>query len=191
MLQKNIFLLWLQGWADATLLCMQPLDHWVHNAVEPAQFWMYHGHGAGMSKENGPASWFIISEKEEYIISKWKEECDNFWKLNWYTDNYFWMDELFKNLFNKDSYFKELWSKVPYLYCELDGQSHTLIHHGMDNNTPHIKNIFRKTPPYVLKFWKSWNNIFPDIHTEKCINSNGYVAIKLSKRTYCLRPQRL
>jgi len=44
-------------WADATMLCMQPLDHWVYEAVEPSQFWMYHGSGSGMTKETGPASW--------------------------------------------------------------------------------------------------------------------------------------
>ena len=38
-------------WADATMLCMQPLEHWVHPAVEPVGLWMYHGHGGGMSKE--------------------------------------------------------------------------------------------------------------------------------------------
>jgi hypothetical protein len=165
---------------------MQPLDHWVHEAVEPSQFWMYHGTGAGMG-ENGPASWFIISQKGEYIITKWKEECDNFWKVNSKTNIYCWMDELFKNLFNKDRYFKELWCKVPYLYCELYGQSHTLDHYGMENNTPHLKNSFEITPPYALKFWSKWNNIFPDINTEKCINSNGYFAIQLSKRRYCFK----
>jgi len=174
-------------WADATLLCMQPLDHWVHEAVEPSQFWMYHGHGGGMSKEIGPAIWFIISQKGEYIITKWKEEADNFWKFNYKTNNYFWMDEMFKNVFYKDSYFKELWCKVPYLYCELDGECHTLAHYGMENNTPHIKRMFERTPPYALKLWKSWNDMFPDINTKKCINSNGYFAIKLSKRKYCFK----
>jgi hypothetical protein len=174
-------------WADATMLCMQPLDHWVHEAVEPAGLWMYHGHGGGMSKEIGPASWFIVSKKEEYIISKWKNECDKYWNNNNFTNNYFWMDSLFKNLFHEDETFKQLWLKVPYLYCELDGQSHTLAHHGMGNDTPHIKQLFETSPPYALKFWKDWNNIFPDITTEKCMKSNGYCAIQLSKRLYCFK----
>ena len=57
-------------WADATMLCMQPLDNWVHEANEPAGLWMYHGHGAGMSKDVGPASWFIVSNKNDYIINR-------------------------------------------------------------------------------------------------------------------------
>jgi hypothetical protein len=172
-------------WADATMLCMQPLDHWVYDAVEHAGLWMYHGHGGGMSKDIGPASWFIVSKKDGYIINKWKYECDNYWNNNNFTSNYCWMDGLFKTLFYKDKIFKQLWLKVPYLYCELDGQSHTLAHHKMDNNTPHIKQLFENKPPYALKFWKDWNNIFPDITTQKCTNSNGYYAIQLSKRQYC------
>ena len=32
-------------WADSTLLCMQPLENWVYEAIEKSGFWMYHGHG--------------------------------------------------------------------------------------------------------------------------------------------------
>jgi hypothetical protein len=174
-------------WADATMLCMQPLDHWVHEAVEPAGLWMYHGHGGGMSKDVGPASWFIVSKKNDYLINKWKIECDKYWTTNNFTNNYYWMDGLFKNLFYGDETFKQLWMKVPYLYCELDGQSHTLSHHGMENNTPHIKALFEKQPPYALKFWKSWNSLFPNINTENCKKSNGYCAIELSTRRLCFK----
>lgn len=174
-------------WADATMLCMQPLDHWVFDAVEPANLWMYHGHGGGMSKEHGPASWFIVSKKGEYIISKWKDACDKYWNENNSATNYFWMDMLFRGLFNDDEQFKKLWLKVPYLYCELDGQSHTLAHHKMENNTPHLKELFETKPPYALKFWNSWYHMFSDITTEKCINSNGYYAIQLSTRRMCYK----
>ena len=174
-------------WADATMLCMQPLDHWVHEAVSPSDLWMYHGHGAGMSKEVGPASWFIVSKKNGYMISKWKEECDCYWNSNNDTNNYFWMDSLFLKSFETDEVFNQLWLKVPYLYCELDGQSHTLAHHGMDKDTPHLKRLFLEKPPYAIKFWKHWADIFPDATSEKCLQSNGYYAIQLSKRKYTYR----
>jgi len=67
-------------WADSTMLCMKPLNEWVFEKVQPAGLWMYHGSGSGMTKETGPASWFIISEKNGLMISKWKEKCDNYWK---------------------------------------------------------------------------------------------------------------
>jgi hypothetical protein len=174
-------------WADATMLCMQPLDSWVYEAVEPAGLWMYHGNGAQMSKEFGPASWFIISEKDNYLITKWKQECDIYWNNNNRACSYFWMDELFKNLFNNDDKFREIWLKVPYLYCELDGQSHTLAHHGMEKDTPHIKELFLEKPPYALKFWSKWNDLFPDTNATMCKNSNGYYAIQMSKRKFSFK----
>jgi len=173
-------------WADSTLLCMKPLDTWINEYISPIGFWMYHGHGAEMDKENGPASWFIVSEKDNYLITKWKEECDKYWldEERKYADNYFWMDNLFKYLYNNNEIFKDLWDKVPYIYCELDGQSHTLAHHKMENNTLHIKKIFLNEPPFVLKLWNNWNYLFPNINTDKCIKSNAYFAIKMSKRIY-------
>jgi len=169
-------------WADATLLCMRPLDHWVHEAVEPAGLWMYHGHGGGMGKEHGPASWFIVSKKNGYMINKWKEECDTYWNTNSYAQNYFWMDSLFRHLFETDDHFKHLWGKVPYIYCESDGESHTLSHYKMENNTPHLKHLFEKKPPHVLKFRSCWHKVFPDVTTQDCLDSNGYFAIRLSKQ---------
>jgi hypothetical protein len=174
-------------WADATMLCMQPLDNWVHEAVEPAELWMYHGDGGNM-KATGPASWFIVSKKNGYMITRWKNLCDIYWNMRYSAHMYAWMDSLFKHLFVTDTMFNNLWNKVPYLYCELDGQSHTLAHHKISNNTPHIKQLFLEKPPYTLKLCKRlddtfWNAILPDINSIQCKNSNGYYAIQMSKRT--------
>ena len=171
-------------WADATMLCMQSLDHWVFDAVEPAGIWMYHGGGGGMSTEVGPASWFIVAKKDNIIMTKWKIECDRYWNNNNFTNNYFWMDGLFKNLFETDVLFKHTWLQVPYLCCENDGQAHSIANYGIENDTPHIKKLFLEKPPYALKLANKWNNIFHDINTEKCKKSNGYFAIKLSQRKY-------
>ena len=171
-------------WADSTMLCMQPLDHWVFEAVEPAGLWMYHGHGANLPKEIGPAIWFIVSKKDDYMINQLKKRCDDYWKSTIQIYNSFWLDNWFRDVLVSDEKFIDLWMKVPYLYCELDGQSHTLAHHGMEGNTPHIKQLFLEKPPYALKFWKHWSGIFPDVNSDRCRNSNGYYAISLSKRKF-------
>jgi hypothetical protein len=171
-------------WADATMLCMQPLDHWVYDAVTPAGIWMYHGHGGGMDKEVGPASWFIVSEKNGYIISKWKEMCDDYWTNVQISLDFSWMDRLFKQSFENDQTFAYLWLKCPYLYCNLDGQSNTFANHNMNDDTPHIKQLFLEKPPYALKFMRTWNDIFPDVTTQECMNSNGYYAMELSGRQF-------
>jgi hypothetical protein len=176
-------------WADATMLCMQPLDNWVFEAVEPGGIWMYHGLGGGLPKEIGPASWFIISKKKDYIISKWKEACDYYWYNNNTANDYFWMDGLFKRLLFDDEIFKHKWLKVPYIYCELDGQSATLATHKIENDTPHIKKLLEEAPPYALKLQDYWNFMFPDKNTDLCNKSNGYYAIQLSKRKITYKHQ--
>ena len=164
---------------------MQPLDNWVNQAVEPSGFWMYHGKGAGMPKSIGPASWFIVSKKNNYILQKWKEECDNYWKNNNSTCNYFWMDGLFKNLHNKDEKFKNLWYNVPYLWAGEKGSCHTLAHYKMDENNKQLKTIFANNPPYALKFW-DFNK--KKINHEKFLQSHGLYAIHLALKQEVVYP---
>lgn len=173
-------------WADATMLCMQPLDTWAEEAVKPAGLWMYHGHGGGMDCKNGPASWFILCEKNSLIINKWKNACDEYWKNRVKADKYFWLDGLFKQLFETDIEFRNKWSLCPHLYCEFKGQAHTLAtHYRMESSNKDIKDIFLKKPPYALKlWWKSWQYNFPDINSTECKNSNGYFAVQMSKRKF-------
>lgn len=176
-------------WADATILCMQPLDTWVEEAVQPAGLWMYHGHGGSMDSRNGPSSWFIVSEKNSLIIKKWKDACDEYWKNRASADNYFWLDGLFRKLYESDMDFKSKWDIAPHLYSDLKGQSHSLARNNrMTSSDSGLKKIFRDKPPYVLKFWwKVWNDNFPDINSFECKNSNGYYAIQMSKRRFSFK----
>ena len=168
-------------WADSTFLCMQPLNNWVYNSIKPSGFWMYHGNGAGMDIQHGPCIWFMISVKESYIITKWKESCDHFWKSNSMTHNYFLTDHLFKELFEKDEEFKNSWNNVHYLSAEDFGSSHSLVGKVFGNDDT-LKNKWKESPPYGLKFWKDNSKTleFCDLDPN-CLNSNGYYALQLSK----------
>jgi len=172
-------------WADATLMCMQPLDHWVFEAIEPSGFWMYQGYGGYGYKDKvtkGVSSWFIISEKDNYFIKTWKEECDSFWSNIISTDQYCWMDNLFGKLFNTNNKFRQLWLNVKTIRSDDIGQAHTMAHYFMWEDQYYMKDLFYDKPPYVLKFWKAWNEHFPDQTTDQCKKSNGYFAIECSKR---------
>jgi hypothetical protein len=166
-------------WADATLMCMQPLDHWVFEAVEPSGFWMYRGNGGS----GGISCWFIVSQKDNYVINKWKEEADNYWLSSERVSTNYWLDLWFSTIFNNNDKVRELWLKVKSIYCEDKGQAHTMAHHFMWQDQYYIKDLFYDQPPYVLKFWlNAWEEHFPDPTTEKCKKSNGYYAIECSKR---------
>jgi hypothetical protein len=157
-------------WADATMLCLMPLDLWIFEVIQPSSFWMYHG------RDNctGPASWFIISIKQSNIITKWKESCDYYWIEHTEAHDYAWMDYLFKKLLLEDIEFKNEWNKVPYICCEDEGQSHMLSKKTLDNND-NIKKIIKDNPPYVLKL-SSYN--VPDTLTEEFKKTNMYFAIE-------------
>jgi hypothetical protein len=178
-------------WADSTLLCMQPLDHWLYEAIEPNGFWMYHGHGAYLNSDIGPASWFIISEKNSYLIAKWKEESDNYWSKNNKSKHYFWMDFLFRELLSRDNKFKSEWLKTPFLYCEEDGSSHTLspLNFKMNKNNSYLKKILEIKPPYVLKISSNFNKIFPNLNSKEFKCSNVFFALQMSKRGYSYKHQ--
>lgn len=173
-------------WADSTLLCMQPLDHWSFEAVKESGIWMYHGHGAGLNSDLGPASWFILSEKNGYLIKKWKSACDFFWEKNDFTNNYFWMDSLFKNLIQENKKFKRIWLKTPYLYCEEFGSSHTLADYNnkVEDNSKQLKKFLRDKPPYVLKIPSHFASKFRDFNSKKYQDSNFAYALQISSRRF-------
>ena len=183
-------------WADATMLCMQPLSTWAEEAVKCAGLWMYHGNGGGMDAKDGPASWFIVSEKDSLIVSKWKNACDEYWKNRSNADSYFWLDGLFRKLFQSDIEFKNKWNLAPHLCCESKGQAHSLYYRvGITNwlslislNSPSLKKTFLENPPYVLKLsWKEWQEKFFDMSSAEYKQSNGYYAIKMSKRKFTFK----
>lgn len=169
-------------WADATMLCMQPLDHWVFDAVEPAGFWTYR------SGSNAPCIWFMISKKDNYIVRTWFEAALSYWDGRIKHDHYNWMDHAFtRNLIHNDKEFKSLWNKAPRLWCgkEGDGGAHSCTGERMKQNIPELKKRFHDRPPYALKLGhRFWQGHFPDTNTPECQESNGYYAIQLSKRGF-------
>jgi hypothetical protein len=156
-------------WADATLLCMQPLDTWVHEAIEPAGHWMYHGR----DECTGPASWFMVAKPGNYMSKKWLEACEDYWKGRTANDNYFWMDSLWKTIHESDQKFREEWAKVPHVCCEDEGQAHMLAE-KVGENSPKLKEILRTRPPRAVKLDK----VAID---ENSVDSNGYYAIKCAQ----------
>jgi hypothetical protein len=170
-------------WADSTMLCMQPLNNWYSNAIKPAGFWMYHGDGAGLPIEEGPASWFILAQAGNRFICEWKKQCDDYWLSRTETDDYFWLDTLFKKIIQEDIQLFILWLSVPFLSCEDEGQAHCLFKGSkMTIDDTHTKKILFENPPYALKLWNYWNKTFPDTSTKECQQSTGYFAIQISTR---------
>ena len=147
-------------WADATMLCMAPLACWIFDALAPVGFWMYHGRDMG----SGPASWFIVSVKGSYLIESWYQACKRDGPTL-ATNNYFWMDSIFKELFDNDNRFALEWRQVPYLYCEIQGQSHSIAGRWLDNNDNELRRLIIERPAYAYKLSRHHiNNDFLESH---------------------------
>jgi hypothetical protein len=153
-------------WADATMLCMVSLDRWIYDALQPVGFWMYHGRDNGA----GPASWFIISQRQSYIIQRWREAANKFWQKTRFFYDYAWMDALFKDLLDKDTRFREEWAKVPYIWADAPYQSHMLAEIVSSWN-PELHADLQNNPPYAIKLS---HHKFPADYAK----TNAFVAIQ-------------
>ena len=162
-------------WADATLICMQPLNNWIYNLVLPAKFWMYHGRDNG----KGGASWFIVSSKFSPLINEWNLLAEDYWSNRDSTHDYFWMDMLFENQRKNfvNSIISKEWEKVPFINCEYPGSAHylaTKVDKKLSKDI--ITKINTINLPFVIKLNRSIE--YTDIPNKI---KNGHYIIHLTK----------
>ena len=134
-------------WCDATVFCNQSLDIWLNKYISTG-FFAFEKPGDDRLLSN----WFLYSEKQNYIIQKWKETIINYWKNHNKIDHYFRHHYLFGNLYNSDNKFKEIWDLTPKISA--DGphyiQNQGLLKKLSDNVKNHINEV--KTPLYKLTY---------------------------------------
>lgn len=154
-------------WADSTMLCMKSLDNLVNSIY--GDIWMYHGGDSCKYL----ASWFIVCKKNSYIMKKWKEKCDEYWKNRDLPDEYFWMDKLWIDLYNSDEVFKKNWDSFePKICCGDIGESHVFAG-KVNNKDEDLQKIISEKRPYAIKL--SHHNF-----NEHDKENNGNFAINLS-----------
>lgn len=163
----RIFLLEKYGgcWCDATTFCNESLDKWLNNKNSTGFF------GFELNEDRLLSSWFLYSNKNNYIIKKWKESVvkyvnnrnilgsDNIYpSLNIWNDSkydynhYFWFHYLFGDLYNSDNKFKEIWDLTPKISADEPHiiQGNGLINKLSDKVKNHINEV--KTPVYKLTY---------------------------------------
>jgi hypothetical protein len=178
-------------WADASMLCLAPLDTWLIQALSPAGFWTYSiGPEEGESLDDEvdptkPTIWFIAAYSHSYIISKWRSRLEAFWRARKEPDSreiYFITDQAFAQLQDPkksesyDEVFAALWRRVPFLDCcgssDGSGVAHMMAGDLAREDSPQLKAVLQARPPYVLKL--SVGPLIP--------NSNAAFAIQESYR---------
>ena len=147
----RIILLKLYGglWVDATTFCNKPLNSWLPNYINEGFFAF-----DKPATDRLLSSWFLYSDKNNYIIDQWFIKTIEYYKHHDNPDTYFWFHYLFGELYNQDDRFKEMWEKVIKLSANGDGP-HYLQEQGMCKKLS-IKNKCdidsKVTPLYKLTY---------------------------------------
>jgi hypothetical protein len=94
-------------WVDATAMCAKPLSSWLPEHMKKG-FFAFDRPGP----DRELSSWFLASQKNSYIISRWHSAVKRYWRQRTSRHSYFWLHELFFELCSEDNLFKEIWSGV-------------------------------------------------------------------------------
>lgn len=113
-------------WVDATTFCNKPLDNWLPNYINEG-FFAFDKPG----EDRLISSWFIYSEKNNYIINEWCNKIVEYFTIHDKAHTYFFYHYLFGDLYNSDIKFKEIWDKVPKISAN---GPHHLQEHGLFKN---------------------------------------------------------
>ena len=163
-------------WCDATLFCNQPLDSWLDKYILNG-FFAFEKPG----EDRLISSWFLYSEKNNYIIKKWKEKTINFWKNNQMSKEYFWFHYLFNNLYKMDNKFKKIWDLTSKISA--DGP-HYIQKQGLLNKLSNdVKNQIDKVeiPLYKLSYKYDLNNYNSDCNLSYLLNTKMFTFVHIGK----------
>ena len=154
----RIYLLEKYGgcWCDATTFCNKPLDSWLHDNISNGFFAFNKP-----AKDRLLSNCFLYSEKNNYIIKKWKEKITSYWNNHKKINHYFRHHYIFGYLYNNNKKFKNIWDLTPKISA--DGP-HFLQKKGLLNTiSDKVKNhiVTKQTPLYKLTYKydvKKYNN---------------------------------
>ncbi len=173
-------------WADASMLCLAPLDGWIDEAAAPGGMFMYH---SGVSE--APCSWFIAARADSYVMRAWRNATDAFWaRTNTTQYAYFWMDQLFMGLLKSDAVFASEWAKVPFSDCTKPNGAPATLHgrHGLPIDAPLLQ-VFITAPPNTVKLSIHGSPLSLTAAEEKQLpNTTSNVAVWFSRLMRSARP---
>ncbi|MGK7297314.1 MAG: capsular polysaccharide synthesis protein [Candidatus Wenzhouxiangella sp. M2_3B_020] len=96
-------------WADATTLCLKPLDRWLHRATASGFFAF-----AQPQPVRSLANWFLASKSESPLVQAWTRWSENY-VLSGDPQSYFWMHHTFDWLLRRDREVRRVWRCTPRL----------------------------------------------------------------------------
>lgn len=97
-------------WADSTLFCNKPLDEWLGEHINEGFFAF-----SKPADDKSLSNWFLYSERESYILNKWKTKMDEYYKFSNKSWNYFMMHYFFDDIKREDTNFKNIWERINHI----------------------------------------------------------------------------
>jgi len=110
-------------WVDATTVCAKPLDHWLPPLMQSGFFAF-----ARPRPDRLIANWFLASEPNGAIVSRWRDLAHRYWREVQSADHYFWCHYLFAHACRHDPTFAAGWAVTPQIsaYACLQAQPMSL-----------------------------------------------------------------
>ncbi len=104
-------------WADATLYCLTPLDHWLPQMARSGFFmFVWNRPDAWFLLPNvlrTVTNWFLASEPDGTVVSIWEEASFGYWEGRKAAHIYYWPHVLFEYLLLTDGRLRRAWRRVP------------------------------------------------------------------------------
>ena len=95
-------------WADATSICLKPLDEWLPQMMETG-FFAFPEIYPGRTMANN----FLASAPNNYLMAKWSFLSQRYWQKKGNLRHYFWSMHLFEFILRTDKRARDIWEKTP------------------------------------------------------------------------------
>jgi len=97
-------------WADATVLCLKPLDMWLPQIFAQTDFFAFSRPGP----DRVLSSWFLAAAPDAALLRRWQDACERLWHPDAQLENpYFWYHHTFEYLLMRSRAHRKAWKAVP------------------------------------------------------------------------------
>lgn len=107
-LRTNLLYNYGGSWCDSTIWCNIPMKNWL-----PDSFFAF----SSPTKNRLVASWFLCSDKKDYVIERWMEETEEYWSSRNKHNNYYWFHLLFNKIYKRDQKIRRIWDSQKKINC--------------------------------------------------------------------------
>lgn len=123
-------------WADATVMCLKPLDHWLPPLAATGFFaflWTRADRWFVLPNVHRvPTSWFLAAAPEGPVIAAWEAASFAYWQGRSRPHDYFWVHLILETLIATDRRVARAVAAMPELGAYLPHLVHDHVHTGRD-----------------------------------------------------------